>query len=1221
MSEVDFEGDPLDVLMDDLVEDFVRRHRQGESPTIGEYAARHPQMGESIRRTFTAALLLEKVKSDALTVAPAAAPSAVPERLGDYRIVREIGRGGMGIVYEAQQETLDRRVALKVLNGASLSPAALQRFLREARATARLHHTNIVPLFGVGDGHGVHYYAMQFIDGQGLDAVIRNWAAQDPPAPASRWNTVASICAQIGEALAYAHGKGILHRDVKPSNVMLDARGTAWLTDFGLAKLDEQPDLTRAIDMIGTLRYLAPERLAGRCDARSDVFSAGLVLYELLTLRPARGATERHQLIRHISDSAPLRPRQVDRRIPADLETIVLTATAPDPAHRYASAADFAHDLRCFLDNRPIRARRISGLERLRRWSRRNPALAAVSGSLIALLIASTVGSMFIAARFHGLADRESRAGRDADSARHSAEEALARVYPADGLTAARRGNNAEAALWFANAALLSPDSDARLLNSIRGRMFARGAITPIAAMTVRGAQVDVARFDPTGKYLLIRTADSESHPPSAPVQIWDVARETQVPLPVDPQEITSITWSPDGRLVALATAEGDVSTWTFPVLKPQRLRHFQSPIGSVEFSGDGRLLAIGEGPRVHLCDAMTAAPIAPMLVHPADVSFIRFSANSDKLLAMTGAGRVQEYALPIVSANPLFSFTARPRPAPLFVDEGKQVVATETGALATDAGSLTWRDSATGQIRCRVALPVDPDWLACDAASRHVAVAAGDQVKLFDAHTGREISSVPNYRRDTRCAAIDPEGSMLLSGSADRQPALWDVGTGAQLPIGLGALGTVRSVLFAPAGRSFAAVGTGGLVRVWSLPGSALPGFRVPVTGQDVSMRLDRPGRFALATGVSSGFGSLGATRVIDLETGQPAGADIRPGGTITAADFSPDGRHVATANQDGTSALLQFWEWKTAARDGDPHPLPAPADGICYNAAGSRIAVLCANGHVLIVRPADRSPACRWQVAPSKGASKLVRGGGIRFAPDDSSVLTWGSTNVEVHDPVTGALRYPPLRHEQICGDVRFSPDGKYLATAAWDKTVRIWEFATGRPVGSPLVHGDAVHLVQFVGDGRQLLTGCMDGVFRLWDSRSGQLVYPPARDDEVAMSAAATPDGRWLLMGSGEQTLRVWERSTGTLVTPPLPVSAACWAIEVSSNGRYAVATGLGTEANVFRLADLYPAAQPDLSDLIRWCEILSGQRLDGGQLVRLSDGRWLSLWRQYRASHRS
>ena len=330
----------------------------------------------------------------------------------------------MGVVYEAEQESLGRHVALKVLPAHSLlEPQRLRRFQREAKAAARLHHTNIVPVYGVGEQDGLHYYVMQFIQGLGLDQVLAELRklrpaptvedaplsvhgtasaasaahslltgrfetappdAGSPPdsggssavrlpgqadgAPPSRtgreyWRSVARVGVQVGDALAYAHGQGVLHRDVKPSNLLLDARGNVWVTDFGLAKAADGEDLTHTGDIVGTLRYMAPECFGGRGDARADVYSLGLTLYELLTLRPAFVGKDRNQLLAQAMQGEPPRPRSLDRDVPRDLETVVLKAIARDPAHRYATAAELASDLRRFVDDRPVRARRVGWAE------------------------------------------------------------------------------------------------------------------------------------------------------------------------------------------------------------------------------------------------------------------------------------------------------------------------------------------------------------------------------------------------------------------------------------------------------------------------------------------------------------------------------------------------------------------------------------------------------------------------------------------------------------------------------------------------------------------------------------------------------------------------------------------------------------------------------------------------------------------------------------------
>ncbi len=520
-----------------LAEEFLERRRQGEALSVPEYAEEHPDLADRIRDLFPALLLMEDLKPDRqelLQLNTSMDLSSQPplERLGDFRVVREIGRGGMGIVYEAEQESLGRRVALKVLPEVLLStPEGLQRFRREAQAAAQLHHTNIVPVFGIGEQDGKHYYVMQFIEGYSLDRVLDelsrdesrssteakardlqqqavgfsasrvaqtllfgkfepispgpegahkpdasdeglstpvdpessdsssvlasglgNGSPASPPAtnpPDAEphktdeaphhyditaalaagpryWRNVAGIGAQVAGALHYAHKQGTLHRDIKPANLLLDARGTVWVTDFGLAKLAEHEDLTTPGGMVGTLRYMAPEQFEGHSDARSDVYNLGLTLYELLTLRPAFDETSHHRLLRQVSQQEPQRPRRVNPQIPRDLETIVLKAIARDPGHRYQSAGELAEDLQCFLDDRPIRARRITPVERLVRWCRRNPALAALTATALSLLVMVAMVASIGYARTTSALHRESQQRVRTESERERAEANLA---------------------------------------------------------------------------------------------------------------------------------------------------------------------------------------------------------------------------------------------------------------------------------------------------------------------------------------------------------------------------------------------------------------------------------------------------------------------------------------------------------------------------------------------------------------------------------------------------------------------------------------------------------------------------------------------------------------------------------------------------------------------------------------------------------------------------
>jgi serine/threonine protein kinase len=420
------------------VHEYLTALEAGKEPDRAEFLARHPAIADELtdclegldfvhqlgpRRTPAVGHAPELPSSSAEVVAE------VP--LGDYRIVREIGHGGMGVVYEAVQLSLGRRVALKILPfAAALDGRQLQRFKSEAQAAALLHHTNIVPIYGVGVERGIHYYAMQFIEGKTLADLIEEFrqkaglktvngtvinSAVDMATETTRQpatvqpsserasaslafcRMVAGLGVQAAEALEHAHQSGVIHRDVKPGNLLVDGRGNLWITDFGLAHMQSHAALTMTGDLVGTLRYMSPEQaLAKRVivDHRTDIYSLGTTLYELLTLEPAFAGQDRQELLRQIAFEEPKAPRRLNRAIPPELETILAKAMEKNPSDRYATAQELADDLRRFLDDKPIRARRPSALTRVRKWCRRHR--GAVSAAVVATLLVLPASSAVI---------------------------------------------------------------------------------------------------------------------------------------------------------------------------------------------------------------------------------------------------------------------------------------------------------------------------------------------------------------------------------------------------------------------------------------------------------------------------------------------------------------------------------------------------------------------------------------------------------------------------------------------------------------------------------------------------------------------------------------------------------------------------------------------------------------------------------------------------------
>ncbi|WP_165073584.1 protein kinase domain-containing protein [Paludisphaera rhizosphaerae] len=1100
--------DPLDR----MAEEFVARHRRGERPALTEYVDRHPDLAEQIRDLFPALVMMEQLKPGHLDSTGgfgeggSAQDSPKLDRLGEFRILGEVGRGGMGVVYEAIQESLGRYVALKVLPmHVRIDEVQMERFQLEARSAARLHHTHIVPVYGIGQCDGVHYYAMQFIHGCGLDAVINDLRRLLPAAPAAKpvsadaptvgdtdrsraaarslltgrnvdgdvsadfrvdaardgrststrgkdgsalsgqtepgyHRRVARIGMQVAEALAHAHGQGILHRDIKPSNLLLDAEGEIWVTDFGLAKVEGSDGLTRTGDIVGTLRYMAPERFEGWSDPRSDVYGLGMTLYELLTLRPAHQAATRARLIEKVLHEPAPPPRKADPTIPRDLETIVLKAIAKEPAERYPTAQSLADDLENFLIGKPIQARRVGSLERVWRWCKRNPAAAGMIGvSGIALL---TLVGLGVALAYQSRL-QAAYAAKDEAFARERTFLYENRVLFADRELNDNTPHRAEQMLDEC-----PPERRDWEWNYLKRQCHAE-----LMIIQAHQTRIEALAISPDGRWI------ASGANPDKRLRVWnaETGREHWT-LPAHLHDIFSVAFSPDSSRIASTGGKLTLidRVQVHEVATGRNVLSIPLETGgasSVAFSPDGLRIAVASGaisqPRwVKICDAQKGDVLLSISTGSQGVMSPCFSPDGTSLAAVVGS-----------------------------IDE--------SSASWPNNEARIW-DSKTGELRFAIRGHTKPLMIVKFSPDGRLIATAGydSTVRIHDASDGRERLVFRGHRGCVNVVAFSPESGRIASTSDDGSAKVWNPATGDEEITLRGHRGGFFGVVFSPDGRRLFTSGYDGTVRVWDATRS--PEARTISASRDIvaSLAFSPDGRRLVTAG---GDRTL---RHWDVPSGRLLAVWEGHREPVNAVAFSPDGTRVASAAGDWqkTNQLGELNIWDAATGE--------------------------------IVHSLRAHQALVWSVAFSPDGRRLVSGGGEKFTPGQE-VIVWDVASGErvrsFSDLPNGVL------------SAVYSPDGRKIA-ACTGPMVKIWDAGTG---GNPVTfegHADDALAVAFSPDGRRLFELSDSPIVRIWDLSTGRQLEPLVSDKFMTRALVFSPDGRRFASGGTEQAVKVWDASTG-------------------------------------------------------------------------------------------
>jgi WD40 repeat protein/serine/threonine protein kinase len=989
--------------------------------------------------------------------------SAAPlGRLAAYHLLEALGSGATGHVFKARDADLDRLVAIKVLKPELAADAAGRAaFEREARAAAAVRHEHVVTIHQVAfvPGPDLPYLVMEHVDGEPLSGRLRRQGPL-PPAEAAR------LVRQAAAGLAHAHRKGLVHRDVKPANLLVEAgTGRVKVTDFGLAcAAAPQPagPGARAGAVVGTPAYMSPEQALtpGRIDARSDVYSLGVVLYELLLGEPPfRGPAPR--ALRHAAQTPPVPPRLCDPAIPTGLEQIVLTCLAKEPGQRYQTADALIDDLDRWRAGEAVRARPAGPLARLGRWCRQHPGLLLAGTVTAAALATAGLLAALLTAEQARTAERLRREQDETRAARQQGQRLLARLALDRGQALCEQGEVGRGMLWLARALELAPADD-ELQMTARLQLAAwRRQLHGLRSVLPHEGPVYAVAFSPDGRTLLTGCTGETA-------RLWDTATgKLLAASPPNSMPVTGARFSPDGRTVLMRRQSSGAALWLTGE-GSRRIEFVEPDSGhatAVAFSPDGRrVLTVGRDQVARLWEAATGKLLGTPFRHPAAIVALAFSPDGRSVFVGGDDGTVRRRDM---------------------------VDGTPVGPPLTHQGAIT-------------DLAISPDGRAVLTGSKdHTA-------RLWDLATGEPLGPPFRHKDKVYAVAFGPDGRTVLTGSKDRTARLWDTDTGKPLGPPLPHPGVVHDVAFGPDGRAVLTGGDDGSARLWDV---ARPEAAERELGHDgpVTCVAFAPDGNTLLIGSADG-----EVCRMDGAGGAVLGT-LRHGGALGAIAFSPDGATVLLGSH-GRAALLVGADSGQAL--GPPLLHHERVYGVTFSPNG-RTALT--GGEDRVARLWDAATGRPLGTFGPHGGAVLA----VAFSPDGHTIVT-GSWDGTVRFWETAAFQPSGegLHHGGAVTAVAFSPDGRTLLTASRDSTAQLWDVGTRRPLGQPLVHDQPVRCAAFSPDGRTVLTGGEDQTARWWDAATGLPLGPPLRQPALVHAVAFAPDGRRVVLASNRGAGRLWE-----------------------------------------------------------------------------------------------